>query len=186
MYNKFFHLIILISVLTLKSQAQMGFTVYPSEYQVKAKYLYNFTRFVDWPDQTFSHSDTPYIIGILGEDPFGIDLDKTVEGKKIKGRSFIVKRFKQIDDLKFCHILYIGLTDQSKSIQVIEKIKGSNILTVGDIKNFAHNGGIINFITKDKKIRFEINVQAAKETGIHISSKLLKQSNIIENQQPKI
>ncbi len=182
---KFFHLIILITLLTLRSQAQMGFTVYPSEYQVKAKYLYNFSRFVDWPDQAFPHSDTPYIIGILGEDPFGIDLDKTVEGKKVKGRNFIVKRFHRIDDLEFCHILFIGVPDQKKSIRIIDKLKETSILTVSERKKFAHDGGIINFITKEKKIRFEINRQAAKNAGINISSKLLKQSNIIENQQPE-
>ncbi|MFO7892060.1 MAG: YfiR family protein [bacterium] len=176
-----FHLTIVMLLLPFKLQAQMGFTIYPSEYQVKAKYLYNFTRFVDWPDQTFSHPDSPFIIGILGEDPFGIDLDKTVEGKKIKNRNFIIKRFKKFNDLKYCHILYIGIDDHGKRKKIIKKLSDRNILTVSDKKNFAQNGGIINFIIKDKKIRFQINFQAAQESNIQISSKILRQADIINN-----
>jgi len=166
-------------------QAQMGFTIYPSEYQIKARYLYNFARFVDWPDQTFLHSDSPFIIGILGEDPFGIDIDKTVEGKKIKNRSFKIKRYKNLESVGFCHILYIGIEDYKKRKNAIKKLKGKNILTVSDKKNFAHNGGIINFIVKEKKIRFQINLQAVKESDILISSKILRQADIINNQQPE-
>ena len=184
MYKKIYHIIILIILLSIKVQAQMGFTLYPSEYQVKAKYLYNLARFVDWPEQSFADSNSSYIIGILGEDPFGIDLEKTVEGKKAKGRNFVVKRFPKYEDLQFCHILYINLTDKDKLNKVIKKIKNENILTVGDTKNFAQNGGIINFITKEKKIRFQINLSAAEQSGIQISSLILRQADLIENKSP--
>ncbi len=179
------HLTLVILLFPLRLQAQMGVTMYPSEYQIKAKYLYNFARFVDWPDQTFTHSDSPYIIGILGEDPFGIDIDKTVEGKKVKNRNFIIRRFKNLETLEYCHILYIGIDDHKRRKIVVERLKGENILTVSDKKNFAHNGGLINFIIKEKKIRFQINLRAVKESDILISSKILRQADIINNQQPK-
>ena len=165
--------------------AQMGFTMYPSEYQVKAKYLYNLARFVDWPEHTFADSNSSYIIGILGEDPFGIDLEKTVEGKKVKGRNFSVKRFKNCTHLEFCHILFINLGNPRKLHEAIKKIDDKNILTVGDTENFAHNGGIINFIIKEKKIRFQVNLQAAETSDIQISSKILRQADIIGNQSPE-
>ena len=163
----------------------MGFTMYPSEYQVKAKYLYNLARFVEWPEQSFADSNSSYIIGVLGEDPFGIDLEKTVEGKKAKGRNFIVKRFKKSEDVQFCHILFIKLADNIQLSNTIKKVNHENILTVSDTKNFAKNGGIINFITKEKKIRFQINLSAAEQSGLQISSKILRQAEIIEQKSPE-
>lgn len=181
MIKKIFLSLILVNFVILTSHAQMGFTTYPTEYQVKAKYLYNFARFVEWPDQSFTHKSTPYTIGILGEDPFGIDLDKTVEGKKIKGRNFIIKRFNEISDFQYCHILFISLNEQEKTKRVIKKLKGSSILTVSDIENFAEDGGIINFFMTEEKIRFKINFQSANASNLKISSQILRQAKIITN-----
>lgn len=186
MHKKILFFSILICLLSVRILAQMGFTMYPSEYQIKAKYLYNLARFVDWPEHTFADSNSSYIIGILGKDPFGIDLEKTIEGKKINGRNFSVKRFKNYKNIQFSHILFINFTDPQKLDQAIKKIDNKFILTVGDAENFAHKGGILNFIIKDKKIRFQINLQAAKKSGIQISSKILRQAYIIENLSPEI
>ena len=161
--------------------AQMGFTVYPTEFQIKAKYLYNFTRYVNWPKVAFKDSLSPFIIGIIGEDPFGTELEKTVEGKKIKNRTFTVKRFVSVDDLEYCHILYIGIANRESQLQILRKIRRSSILTVGNRANFTQDGGIINFVEKKEKIRFEINTKIARESGLKISTKLLKMADIVES-----
>ncbi|MBN1782316.1 YfiR family protein [bacterium] len=154
--------------------SQMGFTVYPTEYQVKAQYLYNFARFVDWPEESFENPDSPFVIGIVGQDPFGIDLEKTVEGKQIKNRRFIIRRYDNSADLSSCHILFIGTDDRTRRSALIDRLKHRCILTVGDENNFVPDGGMINFVVRKKKIRFEINREAVKQSGLKISTKLLK------------
>ncbi len=159
----------------------MGFTVHPTEHQIKASYIYNFTRFVDWPKEVFADSTSPFIIGIIGQDPFGIDLEKTVEGKIIKNRTFSVKRFLTIDDIEYCHILFFGISNRVKQIQILHKIRGLSILTIGNRAKFTLDGGIVNFIEKKKKIRFEINKKIARESELNISTKLLKMADIVES-----
>jgi hypothetical protein len=175
-----FYIISVIILLTMQVQAQMGFTIYPSEYQIKAKYLYNFARFVNWPEKSFPDSTTSIVIGIIDDDPFGIDLDKTVEGKQINNRGFKIKRFNNMNGIESCHILFIGSHNIKRRLQILKKLKDHNVLTVGDSPYFVHNGGIINFIFIDKKIRFEINIQAANASGLILSPRLLKLANIID------
>jgi hypothetical protein len=162
------------------SYSQMGFTVYPTEYQIKAKYIYNFTRFVDWPEESFENPDSPFVIGIIGNDPYGIDLDKTIEGKQIKNRRFIIRRCQNIEDLSSCHILFIGVDKGAQRSQIFNKIKNKCILTVGDEEHFARDGGMINFIIMKKRIRFEINREAVKQSHLKMSTNLLKMAVIIE------
>ena len=178
--NKWLHMI-LIFLLVRSAKSQMGFTVYPTEYQIKAKYLYNFTRYVNWPKEVFTDSISPFVIGIVGQDPFGIELEKTVEGKNIKNRTFSVKRFNSINDLEFCHMLFIGLIDKKHQNQILNKIKGLSILTVGNRTNFTQDGGIINFIEKKEQVRFEINTKVARESRLKISTKLLKMADIFDS-----
>ncbi len=157
----------------------MGFTIYPSEIQVKAKYLYNFARFVEWPDEVFPDLQTPITIGVICEDLFGIDLDKTVEGKRINGREFQIKRFNHIEDLEYCHILFIGSCSQNDRYKIFNQLKNTCTLTVGNDDYFASDGGMIHFITEDKNIRFEINNEAAKRSGLILSPQILKMARII-------
>ena len=180
--KKWFYITLSIIILLIKTgHSQMGFTVYPTQSQIKAKYLYNFTRYVNWPKEAFTDSVSPFIIGIMGQDPFGTDLEKTVEGEKIKNRTFSVKRFISPNDFEYCHILFIGITDREHQLQMLQKIKGLSILTVGNRIKFAQDGGIINFIEKKEQIRFEINTKVARESGLSISTKLLKMADIVES-----
>ncbi|MFQ5708970.1 MAG: YfiR family protein [bacterium] len=150
-----------------------------SEYQVKAAFLYNFAKFVDWPKEVIADSSKPIIIGILGKDPFGLDLDQTIAGETVKGRKLVVKRFHQIADLEFCHILYISPSEKKNLAKIIEKVKNSSVLSVSEVKRFAEEGGIINLFNENNKVRFEINVQAAERAGLRISSRLLRLATII-------
>ena len=144
----------------------------PSEYQVKAAFLYNFANFVEWPEEALSDTTT-LIIGVLGKDPFEAALTR-FEKQKVKGRSLRIVQSERLQDLPFCHMLFINSTEEKNLTQVFRYLEGKPTLTVGEVEQFARRGGIINFVIKDKKVRFEINRAKAVESGLKLSSKLLK------------
>lgn len=147
------------------------------EYQVKAAFLYNFTRFVEWTPASFKAADSPFVIGIIGNGPFGIILDDIVKGEKAGGHQIMIRRYQNVKEIKDCHILYIN-AESLKIKQTLSALKGRNILTVSDAANFTRWGGIIRFYTEDNKVRFEINAAAAKTAKLRISSKLLNLARI--------
>jgi hypothetical protein len=151
----------------------------PSEYQVKAAFLYNFAKFVDWPVEALPESSTDMILCILGEDPFGTDLEETVQGKLVNGRRLGIKRFKSPSGLKGCHILFISSSEGNRVAEILATLRGASVLTIGEMERFARLGGIINFTMEDNKVRFEINVDAAAQAGLKISSKVLKLATIV-------
>ena len=150
-----------------------------SEQEVKAAFLYNFVRFVNWPEGTLPQSDKSFIIGLLGGDPLAPALASIIEGKTINGRRLIIKRFRSIRDLNTCQILFIGSSGKTQFQQILTRVKNLPVLTVADTDGFAAAGGMINFIIVKKKIRFEINQQAAEKVKLKISSKLLKLAKIV-------
>ena len=149
------------------------------EYMIKAAFLYNFAKFIEWPSNTFEDSKSPVRLCVLGKNPFGIALE-SIEGKPIHGRKLIIERLNNTKEIKICHILFISESEKKQLDFILENIKDLNILTIGDTKNFARLGGIINFTMVKKKIRFEINLDAANRAGLKISSKLLKLADIIK------
>ena len=149
------------------------------EYQVKAAFLFNFTQFVEWPADAFPGSETPMIIGVLGEDPFGNYLEETVAGEKVDGHPLVIQHYKNIADIKTCHILFINQAETIKPEQAVINLKGKSILTVSDENNFIKEGGMIRFITKNNKIQVQINPEAAREASLVISSKLLKIAELV-------
>ncbi|MBN2029253.1 YfiR family protein [bacterium] len=171
---------------TVNSRAQMGFTIYPSENQVKAKYLYNFARFVEWPDTVFPDAKTPITIGVIGEDPFGIDLNKTVEGKRIDGREFRIERFDCVENIPYCHILFIGACNRDERCHLLDQLNGVPTLTIGDMDRFASDGGMINFIVVDQNVRFEINHEAARRSGLILSPRILKMAKIVQSDKMEL
>ena len=151
------------------------------EYEIKAAFIYKFTKFIDWPAQAFSDPSDPFSIGILGKDPFSNILEQTFMGKTVNGREWIVKRSNSVEELKKCHILFISSSEKKRLAEIIEVIKFANILTIGDMDQFAESGGIIGLNEQDKKISIEINVEAAKQAGLTISSKLLILGKILSD-----
>ena len=143
------------------------------EYQVKAAFLYNFAKFVDWPGDSFGNSNAPLVIGVIGDDPFGGALDQAINGKTINGRTLVVRRLRWGQDLRSCHILFISSSERQRLPQIIQSLRGASVLTVGDMGQFNQQGGIINFILEANKVRFEINSRAADQARLKISSKLL-------------
>lgn len=150
-----------------------------AEYQVKAVFLFNFTRFVDWPGTAFESSNSPFVIGILGNDPFGNYIDETVKDEKMGERSIIVRRYKTIKDVDNCQILFISAAEAEQSKSALQELKEKHILTVSDASNFASTGGIIGFIIENNKTRMQINIDAARAASLVISSKLLGVAKIL-------
>ncbi len=150
------------------------------EYQLKAVFLFNFTQFVDWPASSFATEQSPLVIGILGENPFGSYLEETVSDEKVKGHSVVVHYFKNTEEIKICHILFINLAETKKREQAAETLKGRNVLTVSDAIDFLKQGGMIRFFTRDNKIKLQINPEASKAANLVLSSKLLRLADIFD------
>jgi len=154
-----------------------------SEYLIKAGFIFNFAKFVDWPPTTFAQPDSPIVIGILGTDPFGAIIDQIVQDKKIGGRGFVVKRLKWGADpkeLRECKILFVGASERTHIDELVQIVRGLPILTVGETPGFAERGGVIRLVLEDNRVRFEVNVEAARQAGLTISSRLLTLARIIQ------
>jgi hypothetical protein len=149
------------------------------EYQLKAAFIFNFTQFTEWPPSTYSSSKAPFVIGILGEDPFGSYLDELVKEETVNGHPLLVQRFTNAEEIKNCHILFIKVPKPVKYKTILTSLKGKNILTIGEDPNFINEGGMIRFMMVNNKIQFQINPDAAKEENIIISSKLLRLAEIV-------
>lgn len=150
-----------------------------SDYQVKAAYLYYFTTFVEWPPEAFARTGSDLVIGVLGEDPFGTILDDTLRGKSVHNRALVVRRFATIKEARDSHILFISASEQDRIPSILKALDGAAILTVGDLESFAIRGGQIAFHTRDKKVRFDINVAAVERSRIKISAQLMKLGRIV-------
>jgi hypothetical protein len=150
-----------------------------TEYHVKAVFLFNFAQFVDWPSEAFPDPQTPLVIGILGEDPFGGFLDQTVGDERLGGRPFQVRRYRSVDEIKTCHILFISRPEGDRPEAILAALKNRPILTVSDADGFAERGGMIRFVTDRNRIRLQINLEAVRAARVTISSKLLRVAEII-------
>lgn len=147
----------------------------PTEYQIKAAFIFNFARFVEWPPKAFADTNSPMIIGVLGKNVFGDDLTQTISGKAINGHPLEFQIFKSVADATKCHVLFINSSEKTHLSKILAQLQGSGILTVGDeMDNFLADGGMINLRIVDDKVRFEINNEAAKKADLIISSKLLR------------
>jgi uncharacterized protein DUF4154 len=145
----------------------------PTEYQVKAAYLFNFARFVEWPAAALPKPDSPLIIGVVGENPFHDDLQKTIENKKIADHPVVAREFRSASEATNCHILFISSSEKARLPQIIKGLAGKSVLTVGETDGFNENGGMIKFFLEEGHVRFRINNDAAKSEGLKISSRLL-------------
>jgi hypothetical protein len=174
LFRAWFAIFILLFTSGLKLPAQAT-----KEYEVKAAFLYNFVQFVEWPSDAFVDAQSPIVIGILGDDPFGASLDEIVRGEKVNNRSLVIQHYQRIEDIKDCQILFICQSENRRLEEIFPALKDRSILTVGDTDGFAKRGGMIRFVTEKNKIRFRINVEAAKAANLTISSKLLRLAEIV-------
>lgn len=149
------------------------------EYQIKAVFLFNHAQFVEWPAAAFASKEAPIVIGILGNDPFGAYLDDLVSGEKIGERPLLVRRYKRVEDISDCHILFISRSEAGVLDKIIAHLKGRSVLTISDLDTFTRQGGMVRFATENGKIRLRINVEAAKACGLTISSKIIRPSTVV-------
>jgi hypothetical protein len=151
------------------------------EYQIKAVFLFNFVNFISWPDSAFENKSEPFSICVIGKDPFGIYLDFTTDGQTAKdGRGLKIKRLKDnLQEIRTCHILFVGDSEQNNLNAIFERTRELAILTVSDIDNFVKKGGMVKFFSRNNKIRLGINPEAIKAEGLIANANLLNLSQII-------
>jgi hypothetical protein len=172
---------LLLSGLAWSAPTALTGTTATREYRVKAVFLFNFTQFVEWPAGTFAHANTPLVIGVLGEDPFGAYLDETVRGETANGRPLIVARYRRVQEIGDCQVLFISRSETDRLEQILASLVGKPVLTVGDVEGFAGRGGMIDLATVVGKTQLRINLQAAMAAQLTLSSKLLRPAKIVDS-----
>jgi YfiR/HmsC-like len=153
------------------------------EYQVKAAFLYNFAKFVEWPPGAFKTPKDPILVCVLGRNPFGNALAEAIHGKSIEGRTFSYRQVSDAESASACQILFVGSAESKHFRSLFENLKPLGILTVGEAQDFAAEGGVINFKLDDGRVHFEINVDAAEHEQLHISAKLLSLAQIVKTEK---
>lgn len=147
----------------------------PGEYEVKAAFLYNFAKFVEWPAETFPSRASPITIGTLADDRFQAILEQTLAGKTAQERSLVVKKLgPSLQDARKCQIVFVSSAERGAVGDLLNATKGASVLTVGETEGFAQRGGMVNFVLIENKVRFEINNLSARNSGLHISARLLQ------------
>lgn len=145
-----------------------------SEYQVKAVYLYNFGRFVQWPPNVTANNDSTFTICVLGQDPFGPILDATFAGDSIDGKPVVTRRLSKPQEAADCRILFINSTERKHLQEILVALDEKAILTVSDMPDFSRQGGMIQFVFDGERVRFEVNLASTKNARLTLSSELLK------------
>ena len=151
----------------------------PSEYQVKAVFVFNFSRFVEWPPQAFSTPGQPFAICILGDDPFAGKLDEAVRGEEVNQHPLLVRHLRNVREADECQILYIDRSERGELQHILGALDHRSTLTISELSDAAERGGMIQFLTENNRIRLRINVESARAAGLTISSKLLRPADIV-------
>lgn len=149
------------------------------EYRIKAAYLYNFARFVQWPASGAGRRG-PVVIGVLGKDPFGPLLDSTIRGKTVSGRPIDIRRLDGLNQARNCHLLFVSAAERRNLDSIFAELEGAGVLTVSEIDSFVDKGGMINFVIEDERVVIDINLDAARRSGLDISSQLLKVARTVK------
>ena len=153
------------------------------EYDLKAAFLFNFAQFVDWPPESFTDERSEFVIGVLGQDPFGKSLDEIVVNETAHDRKVVVRRCRTVQEGAKCHILFVSRSETPRLNDILEFLDGQSVLTVGEVDGFSARGGIINFYLAHNRLQVKINLVAAKAAKLTISSKLLRQAEIVDAKQ---
>jgi len=162
------HAALLLFVSTVTTRAEL------SEAEVKAGFLYNFTKFVEWPKQAFSSTNAPIQFAVLGDEEFSAKLKTLLGDNKAHGRTFEVKAISTAQEAKNFHIVFIASPESRRTAQVLEATKKAPVLTIGESDQFLDAGGMINLFFEDTQLAFEVSPESAQKAGLEISSKLLR------------
>jgi hypothetical protein len=146
----------------------------PSEYEIKAVWLLNFARYVEWPTNAFASPRAPVVVGIFGPNPFGVTLEKTFSGKTVSGRPLAIKRLGGERDAQGCHLIFFPNSERKRQREMLVKQREAAVLTVGESDDFLGDGGIIQFVRKEDTIRFAVNLEPARPARLNLSANLVK------------
>jgi hypothetical protein len=146
----------------------------PHEYELKAVYLFNFAKLAVWPDIAGSSKSESFAICVLGEDPFGPFLDTVISGENIGGKAVVARRISDPRDAAACRVLYVSSSEEKRLKQILITLNRARVLTVSDMPQFSQRGGMIQFVADNNKVRFEVNLRNTSDSGLTLSSELLK------------
>jgi YfiR/HmsC-like len=154
----------------------------PGEYEIKAAFLFNFAKFIDWPASSFKSPTSPFAICILGRDPFGSILDTALQGRMIGGRPLLILRLKDTAEARQCQMAFVSSSENSHLAKILEDLRGLHVSLVGEADGFAASGGTIQFTIDENHVRFTINTDAADRAGLKFSAKLLALATIVHDE----
>lgn len=155
-----------------------------TEYQVKSLFVLNFMRFVEWPADTFPDASAPFVVGTVGDNPFGPLLRDAMRNQQVRGRQLLVKELGPHDNLAQCHLLFISRSERERLDGILSSLRSSPTLTISELEQFCQDGGMIRFVTLDGNVRFEINPSAAARARLQVSAKLLTLARAIVDPPP--
>ena len=155
------------------------------EYRIKSGFLFNFAKYVNWPQGTFGSPTNAITIGILGKDPFGEVLDNTVSAKSIDGRPIVLRRFRDAENIKECHVLFVSASEQDRLAAISEYLKRRAVLTVGDFQGFLQAGGQIEFVAEKDQVKFDVNLVAVRSAGLKLDANLLRVAHRVLSEESK-
>ncbi len=149
------------------------------EYELKAAFLFQFVKYVQWPKEAFSRADAPVVVGVVGTDPFGELLDRTLRDKVVLGRGFEIRRFAKPQDVRGCHVLFVPHRESPRTTEVLKAVADEPVLTVGEHADFARAGGMIAILIVDEKPKLVVNPDAARQAKLVVDAKLLKAATVV-------
>jgi hypothetical protein len=149
------------------------------EYDIKAVFLYNLASFVEWPESAFAGPDAPFVIGVIGDDPFDGVLDAVVAGEYVGTHAFAIRRYRRPSEIDDCHVLFISASESRRLGSILARVRGRPVLTVGDIPGFAEAGGMIGFTTEHEQLQLHVNPGAVQAAALNVSSKLLEVARVV-------
>jgi hypothetical protein len=154
----------------------------PKEAQIMAAFLYNFTKFVEWPPEQFGDAAAPIVLGIFGDSPIQAELVVVVSGRKVNGRELVVKRVATVLEVANAHVVFVGAAEESRFAGILPAIKDWGVLTVGESTEFLDDGGMVRLFLEAQRLRFEINIRAAQRANLKVSSQLQKLAAIVRKE----
>ena len=163
-----------IAWLVIGIPSMQGQRAKPTEYEVKATYLYNFSRFVEWPAKVTQAPSGSFVICVLGQDPFGPALNAILADEATTGKTVVAQRIPTPEDALNCRVLFISSSENTRLKQILTTLGEASVLTVSELPDFTQRGGMVQFVSEGSRVRFEVNLASAEHAGLTLSSELLK------------
>lgn len=156
----------------------------PGEYEVKAAFLLNFAKFVEWPDSSFDGPQAPIVFGVIGGDhQLAFNLRRISAREKVQGRNIVIREVRFGDDLRRCHVLFVGASERQRTAQILASLQDASVLTVSDIDGFADAGGAMQFVMQESQVHFIVNLDAATQSKLRVSAKLLALAHLVNHNE---